>query len=61
MSFDTRGVCGETTTGEFVEILKFRHFERFMRFDKDDRNHVKKAISDGVNVSVVLHIESPNT
>ncbi len=43
-----------TTSGRFVEILDFRHFERFFRFDQSERKTYKKAISDGVNVSVVL-------
>lgn len=34
-------------TGNFVEIIRFRHFEQFMRFDKDDRNHVKKRFPMG--------------
>ena len=43
-----------TTSDRFVKILDFRHFERFFRFDQSDRKTYKKAISDGVNVSVVL-------
>ena len=43
-----------TTSDRFVRILDFRHFERFFRFDQSDRKTYKKAISDGVNVSVVL-------
>ncbi|WP_310603733.1 hypothetical protein [Anaerosporobacter sp.] len=58
------GACGNsgTTTPErFLKILDFRHFERFYRFDQSDRKTYKKAISDGVNVSVVLDMESGNT
>ncbi len=51
-----------------VKILDFRHFERFFRFDQSDRENkansrigMKKAISDGVNVSVVLDMECGNT
>ena len=57
-----------TTSEGFVKILDFRHFERFFRFDqsdgsfsKSDRKTYKKAISDGVNVSVVLDMVSRNT
>lgn len=50
-----------TTSGRFVEILDFRHFERFFRFDQSDRKTYKKAISDGVNVSVVLDCGFGNT
>lgn len=45
----------------FVKILDFRHFERFFRFDQSDRKTYKKAISDGVNVSVVLDCGFGNT
>ena len=47
--------------GKFVELLSFRHFERFFRFDQSDRKAYKKAISDGVNVSVVLDMVCGNT
>ena len=47
--------------GKFVKVLDFRHFERFFRFDQGDRKTYKKAISDGVNVSVVLDCGFGNT
>ena len=47
--------------GKFVKLLDFRHFERFFRFDHSDRKTYKKAISDGVNVSVVLDCGFGNT
>lgn len=54
--------------GKFVELLSFRHFERFFRFDQSDRENkansrigLKKAISDGLNVSVVLDMVCGNT
>lgn len=50
-----------TTSDKFVRILDFRHFERFFRFDQSDRKTYKKAISDGVNVSVVLDSGFGNT
>ena len=46
---------------KFVKLLGFRHFERFFRFDQSDRKTYKKAISDGVNVSVVLDSGFGNT
>ena len=58
------GACGDggiTNSGRFVRILDFRHFERFFRFDQSDRKTYKKAISDGVNVSVVLDSVCGNT
>ena len=50
-----------TRVGKFVKLLDFRHFERFFRFDQSDRKTYKKAISDGVNVSVVLDCGFGNT
>ena len=47
--------------GKVVKLLDFRHFERFFRFDQSDRKTYKKAISDGVNVSVVLDCGFGNT
>ena len=56
--------CGDgscTPSNRYVKILEFRHFERFFRFDQSDRKTYKKAISDGVNVSVVLDSVCGNT
>lgn len=50
-----------TTSAGYVKLLEFRHFERFFRFDQSDRKSYKKAISDGVNVSVVLDMVCGNT
>lgn len=44
----------------YVKLLKYRHLERFFKFDRSDRKTYKKAISDGVNASVVLNIECVN-
>ena len=58
------GACGErmpTTSERFVKILDFRHFERFFTFSKSDQKTYKKAVSDGVNVSVVLDVGCGNT
>lgn len=60
-SHDTYRVRGCTTSGGYVEILGFRHFEKFFRFDQSDRKTYKKSISDGVNVSVVLNVVTGNT
>lgn len=49
-----------TTSEGFVKLLEFRHFERFFTFSKSDRKTYKKAISDSVNVSVVLDMVSRN-
>ena len=58
---DTCGDNSCTTSDRYVKILEFRHFERFFRFDQSDRKTYKKAISDGVNVSVVLDSVCGNT
>ena len=47
--------------GKFVGLLSFRHSTRFFSFSKSDRKTYKKAISDGVNVSVVLDMVCGNT
>lgn len=55
----------EETTGckasVYAEFDDFRHFERHMMFSQSDRKTYKKAISDGVNVSVVLDVGCGNT
>ena len=58
---DACRVRGCTTSGRYVRILDFRHFERHMMFSQSDRKTYKKAISDGVNVSVVLDVGCGNT
>ena len=50
-----------TIQGKYIEILCFRHFARHMSFSQNDRKALKKAILDGVNVSVVLDMECGNT
>lgn len=57
----SRGERMSTTSDRFVKVLDFRHFERFFTFSKSDRKTYKKAISDGVNVSVVLDMVCGNT
>jgi len=42
-----------STKEEYVELLNFRHFGRYMRFSKTDPRGAKKEISNHVNVSVV--------
>ena len=57
----TRGDLSCTTSERYVKILDFRHFERHFMFSQGDRKEKKKAISDGVNVSVVLDMVLGNT
>ena len=47
----------------YIKLLDFRHFERHMLFSQSNREREtdggigsKKAISDGVNVSVVMEL-----
>ena len=58
---DTRRDLSCTTSERYVKILDFRHFERHFMFSQGDRKEKKKAISDGVNVSVVLDMVLGNT
>lgn len=58
---DTCGDSNTTTSERYLKLLDFRHFERFYQFSQSDRKERKKAISDGVNVSVVLDMVSRNT
>ncbi len=58
---DTRRDNSCTTSERYVKILDFRHFERHFMFSQGDRKEKKKAISDGVNVSVVLDMVLGNT
>lgn len=57
----TRRDLSCTTSERYVKILDFRHFERHFMFSQGDRKEKKKAISDGVNVSVVLDMVLGNT
>lgn len=43
-------------TEKFVKLLEFRHFERHILFSQSDRKDKKKAISNGVNVQVVVRV-----
>ena len=56
--------CGDHTCGVrditpkegYLKILEFRHFERHIVFSQSDRISKKKAISNGVNVQVVVRV-----
>ena len=53
------GACGSRvlfTSGEFVEVLNFRHFARYMSFKPTGKQGKKKQIMNGIEVSVVLHL-----
>ena len=58
-SFQQCGARGDrhmSTQGEFIEILSFRHFARYMQFSKTDPRGVKKEISTSIHVSVVMEL-----
>lgn len=65
------GTISEVSFAErrrYIKLLDFRHFESHMMFwgsdrgrESDSRTGSQKAISDGVNVSVVLEHECANT
>jgi len=59
-SEETTG-CKASVYAEFDDCLRVGKFERVFRFDQSDRKTYKKAISDGVNVSVVLDCGFGNT
>ena len=41
---------------KYLKLLEFRHFERHILFSQSDRKEKKKAISNGVNVQVVVKV-----
>ena len=53
---DTCGSRVLFTSGEFVEVLNFRHFARHMSFTPTGKQGKKKQIMNGIEVSVVLHL-----
>ena len=53
---DTCGSRVLSTSGEFVEVLNFRHFARYMSFTPTGKQGKKKQIMNGIEVSVVLHL-----
>ena len=58
-SSQSHDACGSRvlfTSGEFVEVLNFRHFARHMSFTPTGKQGKKKQIMNGIEVSVVLHL-----
>ena len=45
-----------TPKERYLKILEFRHFERHIVFSQSERKEKKKAISNGVNVQVVVRV-----
>ena len=51
--------CGVRNTApkeKYLKLLEFRHFERHIVFSQSERKEKKKAISNGVNVQVVVRV-----
>ncbi len=53
---DTCGVRNTAPKEKYLKLLEFRHFERHILFSQSDRKEKKKAISNGVNVQVVVRV-----
>ena len=45
-----------TRSENFIEILRFRQFARYMSFTPTGKQGKKKQIMNGIEVSVVLHL-----
>ena len=53
------GACGVrdiTPKEKYLKLIEFRHFERHIVFSQSERKEKKKAISNGVNVQVVVRV-----
>ena len=53
---DACGVRDIAPKEKYLKLLEFRHFERHVLFSQSDRKEKKKAISNGVNVQVVVKV-----
>ena len=49
-----------TPPEEYLEIIRFRHYTHFWRFDCKAQNGRKKRINHSIEVSVVLHLVTVN-
>ena len=49
-----------TPPEEYLEIIRFRHYTHFWRFDCKAQNGRKKTINHSIEVSVVLHLVTVN-
>lgn len=49
-----------TPPEEYLEIIRFRHYTHFWRFDCKAQNGRKKQINHSIEVSVVLHLVTVN-
>lgn len=45
-----------TTSGEYVKVLCFSHFTRYMTFSQTGKKGRKKQVKNSIEVSVVLHL-----
>ena len=56
MPDDTCGVRNTAPKEKYLKLLEFKHFERHIVFSQSERKEKKKAISNGVNVQVVVRV-----
>ena len=60
-SSESYGACGDSGIApkeKWLEILDFTYFSRKIIFSQSERKDKKKAILNGVSVSVVLSLET---
>ena len=50
-----------TTSGEYVKVLCFSHFTRYMTFSQSGKKGRKKQVKNSIEVSVVLHLVTGDT
>lgn len=50
-----------STSGEFVEVLNFRHFTSYMTFLPTGKQGRKKQRKSSIEVSVALHLVTGDT
>lgn len=56
--------CGDglfTTSGEYVKVLCFSHFTRYMTFSQTGKKGRKNQVKNSIEVSVVLHLVTGDT
>ena len=61
LSYESCGDYSVTTKGNFVEILRFKHFHDYFAFEEDEHNFKKKVLKKYFNVSVVVDLVSGDT
>lgn len=63
-SYASINTCGDglfTTSGEYVKVLCFSHFTRYMTFSQTGKKGRKNQVKNSIEVSVVLHLVTGDT